>query len=79
MGYLTVARAELGFGLTTPSMNVDFLETATEGAWVEVVLDEPTRITRHFAFLGAKVVSDGRLLARASAVFAVANRKDQGT
>ncbi len=70
MGYLMAFGAEPPRRLTTASLNIDYTGTAQVGDWITVEMDPP-RIGKQLAFANARLMSGGKQVARASAVFAV--------
>lgn len=66
----TASGAAVG-GLVTVSLTVDYVGTALAGDWLEVAA-RPVRVGGKLAFAEARVTTDDRIVARASAVFSVA-------
>jgi uncharacterized protein (TIGR00369 family) len=62
-------------GAVTVSLSVDFVGSAMVGHWLEVAA-EPVKLGRTLAFATASVTADGEVVARASAVFRMAEQKE---
>jgi uncharacterized protein (TIGR00369 family) len=70
MGLSCVVQAQVPFSLVTISMSVDFLSVAPIGSWLEFIAT-PTKVGRSTCFASVEAVTDGKLVARATAVFQV--------
>ena len=65
---LTVVQAAAGAGAVTVSLSVDYVQTASQGQWLQV---EPRVIRSEgkLGFVDALITADGRTIARASGTF----------
>jgi acyl-coenzyme A thioesterase PaaI-like protein len=71
MGYLMVFGHEPPRRMTTASLTIDYTGSAKVGDWIEVHMDTP-KIGGQIAFANARLMVGDRQVARASAVFALA-------
>ena len=62
-------------GAVTASLNVDFLGSAKIGQWLEVTA-EPSKVGQTLGFAEARIMANGDLVGRASAVFRMLGGKD---
>jgi acyl-coenzyme A thioesterase PaaI-like protein len=62
------ALADVGGGLLTVTLSVDFMASGQLGQWLQIT-PRVLRETRGTCFVDALVMADDRLIARASAVF----------
>lgn len=71
LGYVTASSREPALRMSTASLAVDYIGAAPLGSWVEshVSID---RIGKHMAFASAQISADGRPVAKARALFAIA-------
>lgn len=72
LGYVTASSREPPLRMSTASLAIDYIGTAPLGSWVEanVTID---KIGRHLAFADAVIAADGRPVAKARALFAIAD------
>lgn len=72
LGYVTATSRRPALRMSTASLVVDYLGVAPLGSWLE---SEVTigKIARHLAFADAAIRADARPVARARALFAVAD------
>jgi acyl-coenzyme A thioesterase 13 len=71
LGYVTAASREPALRMSTASLTIDYLGTAPIGSWVEsrVTIN---KVGRQLAFADNTITADGRLVAKARALFAIA-------
>lgn len=72
LGYVTASSREPALRMFTASLTISYLGAAHLGSWVEsqVYID---KIGRHLAFADAAISANGRPVAKARALFAVAD------
>lgn len=61
-----------GGGAVTVQLSLDFIGSVDAGQWLEIAA-EPTKVGRTLAFAEAWITADGKLVARATAVFRMLN------
>ena len=71
IGYLMAYGADTPRRMTTASLTIDYTGTAAIGDWIRVEMDAP-RVGRRLAFANARLMTGDKQVARASAVFAMA-------
>ncbi len=77
LGYVTAASRKPAIRMTTASLATEYLGAAKLGAWVEAQVSV-TKIGKRLAFSDAVISSDGRPIAKARAIFAVADDESTG-
>jgi acyl-coenzyme A thioesterase 13 len=74
LGRNAAAGTESPTPLVTANLNIDFIAGAAAGDWVEATA-EATHVGRRLGFARAVLYVDGRIIAQASGVFAVVERR----
>lgn len=73
LGYVTAFSCEPMLSMVTASLTIDYLDAAALGSWVESHVTV-NKVGKHLAFADAALAADGRPVAKARALFAIADR-----
>jgi acyl-coenzyme A thioesterase 13 len=78
LGYVTASSREPALRMSTASLAIDYIGAAPLGSWVEshVSID---KVGKHMAFANAVITADARPVAKARALFAIADAPQAAT